>query len=541
MVRVWFVLCLLIVLHSGSFATEKVYFGLFRQDMPQRVDKLHAFQRDYGYTPSLIMWYLDWQQPFPTADCQMVRDYGAVPHIVWEPWVWGEDASTVFSEILSGKWDSYIKTWAAGIKNYRDSIFIRFAHEFNIEGYPWCIVHDKDKTCDIYIKTFRYVVDLVRREGGTNAKWVWCPMNYSTPPEDWNDYVLAYPGDDYVDWIGIDGYNWGKSMTWSFWQTFEELFQEPVRVLSQKFPTKPIMVAEFSADSSGGDKANWITNIPAYLKTTLKNIKAINWFDIRKEADWRIASTPETSESFKKMLRDPIFTVKSPPIDRVMVNYIVDPRKRSIPIYYAKQSKIMDGRLDDWGDNLFSIMGDFSDVSVGAPSWLGVRDLSGRIQLNWDKTNLYFAAYVVDDVPFKTNKRDGDVWNGDAIELCLGLNPSANAMRTAYNDQDFQIGLSPGNYRYIRPILWSWQLGQMPDGAEIFVQPHKIGYTIEAKIPWGSLCSYYPKVGDVIGFTCALDDADSSYARETQVMFCGNYLFYKDPSGWGSATFVKDR
>ncbi len=543
-----FVLLLVLGLGIYAFAVKlnpkqeklEVFFGIFREGAPRNMELIKNFESTYSFRPQIIMWYLDWNQKFPVEDCMKVLQYGAIPHIVWEPWIWGDFNAIKINNIINGEWDDYIKTWAKEIKRFQYPIFIRFAHEFNIDGYPWCLIHN-NKDPQLYIKMFRYVVDIFRKEGAYNALFVWCPMNYSHPNEAWNDYLKAYPGDDYVDWIGIDGYNWGTSQDWSQWLTFEELFKEPIRKLSKNFPTKPIMIAEFASAPQGGDKAKWILDIPEFIKSTLKPIKAIHWFDLKKEADWRIVAPPTAGTAFKYMIHDPLFKVVNlDGITNLEATSLNAPPKKIVSFFYATTPKIIDGKLTDWDPKNFITLNKIDYVSAGANNWAGPIDLSVRTSYAWDELYLYAIFDVTDDIPFNNNKKDGDIWDADTVEICISLNPADNVNRTKFSKTDFQLGFSTGDYQTIAPSTWIWKLNKPISNADLVVKP-KVneqnivnGYILEVRIPWKSLANYTPKKGDKLSFTFAVDDSDKTKHREKQMLLNGDYLFYEDPSVWGT-------
>ena len=518
-----------------------VLFGLFREGASRNMRKIEKFEQLYSIRPSSIMWYLDWKQPFPLEACKRVRDYGAIPHIVWEPWVWGEpDAPISLQLIIDGYWDDWIRRWARGVAQYQDPIFIRYAHEFNIEGYPWCTVHN-GRSSDQYIAAWRHVVDIYREEGAHNALFVWSPMNRSFPEEPWNDYMKAYPGDDYVDWIGIDGYNWGASRKWSQWLTLEQLFYEPVRRISRAFPTKPIMIAEFGSAESGGSKAKWIADMGLYLKTSLKQVKGIYWFDLGKETDWHIASSLASSRAFRQAMQDPVFLVDNGEAwANVSVNYTHHPRARNIQTAkFTRKEKYIDGYASDWPNNYHKIQA-IDNVASGVAQWDGVADISGRFQLAWDHQFLYVIAIIRDDVPFTNHKRNRDIWDGDAVEIVLGLDPNADPRRTRFGTMDFQIGITPGNRRDTQPMVWIWQIDKQPAYSYAKGQETEDGYSLEAKIPWQDLGDFIPQPGKTLDFDIALDDADTDH-RDVQVVLFGDASFYKDPSVWGKIRLVGEK
>ena len=108
--------------------------------------------------------------------------------------------------------------------------------------------------------------------GATNTTWVWCP-NLSYPGS--QDLQSLYPGDDYVDWTGLDGYNFNAPWT-SFADLFRSTYQEITTTIA---PSKPVMIAEVASTETGGSKAAWISAMFTSLKTEFPKIRALQWFD----------------------------------------------------------------------------------------------------------------------------------------------------------------------------------------------------------------------------------------------------------------------
>ncbi len=109
-----------------------------------------------------------------------VYNYGAVPHIVWEPWIWGDEEKIKLDNIINGEWDEYMKNGRRMPTLSGKPIFIRWGHEFNMEKYPWGIVNN-GKDPQKYVKAFRHVHDIFTKAGATNIKWIWCFNNYPIP------------------------------------------------------------------------------------------------------------------------------------------------------------------------------------------------------------------------------------------------------------------------------------------------------------------------------------------------------------------------
>lgn len=515
-------------------AAEKqtVFTGVFREGAPRNMNYIKQYEQQAGSKPAMIMWYQDWEQVFPKEDCQKVAEYGATPHIVWEPWYWGDHGKVTLNDIIEGKWDEYIHGWAKGAKEYGKPLLLRVAHEYNIDGYPWGIVNN-DKNPETYIKAYKHIVDIFKKEKASNAKFVWCFMNYSYPNESWNDWEKAYPGDGYVDWIGIDGYNWGTTQSWSEWQVFKYLFREQARKCRQLWPSKPIMVAEFGCAEQGGDKAAWIKEVPKYLATSMRDINAIVWFDVKKETDWRINSSAKSLAAYKEIMKNPLFSSSSAALAALTISPEKNERRTAFALK-AKKPLVIDGNLSDWNKASPIVMKDATFFKEGL-DWGGPTDLSGTIYLMWDEQYLYLAAEVADKNPLMNKRINQDVWNGDAIEMVLGLD-QGDPKRNVFGKGDYQFGFSTGDGKTTKPQIWNWQRNRSPRGGEISVKKvaKPNGYALEAKVPLDFfLNGFKPAVGRKIDFDIALDDADLSGQREKQLIWNGDFYFYKDPSVWG--------
>ena len=204
----------------------------------------------------------------------------------WSSWHLGGSANQPdfkLSTIYTGSHDDYIRQWALDAKAWGHPFFLRFDWEMNGNWkFPWSEQLNGNQPGD-YIKAWQHVHNIFTQNGVTNVTWVWCP-NIS------GDTTLPmgslYPGDAYVDWICLDGYNkynvWlgfhtvftGSGINWLF-NSYEEILAVA--------PNKPLMLGEtasLEAGDGGSQKAAWITD--AYLNqlpTNFPKIKAVVWFN----------------------------------------------------------------------------------------------------------------------------------------------------------------------------------------------------------------------------------------------------------------------
>jgi hypothetical protein len=518
-------------------------YGIFMSNRPINLYRTNKFEIETGKKAAMIMFYMDWRGNFPKSDCQSIVDYGAIPHVTWEPWIIGEDV-LYLDNILNGEWDTYIKQWAQDAKDFGYPFFLRVGHEMNGNWYPWSGAQN-GKDPDKYIAAYRHIHDIFSKVGADNAIWIWCPMDTEVPHSKWNHYTNYYPGNEYVDWIGLDGYNWGNTQSWARWVSFKKIFKRRYDEIVQKYPKKPIMIGEFASAQKGGDKAQWILDTFNVIQQEFPELKAIVWFNINKECDWRINSSQESLSAFKQAIKDPYYGSNPESFSKLIKGFRLPAEattnlskmqrmQADLPSITANRpfsEVIIDGDLSEWSHVKPVTLDDEASVDLGVDDWQGVSDLSARIYLMWDEAYLYLAVMVKDDKPLKNIKSRGEVWNGDGIEIAIGTNPDADPNRTSFDNGDYQIcfAVRPGNGN------WSFTLQRPIEAIEtklIELKDDLEGYIMESKIPWSEL-NFKPQAGMELKFNIALNDADKTQTRETQMVLSGYQDFYEDPSQWG--------
>jgi beta-mannanase len=262
-------------------------------------EKILHFERQIGRQLAIDMRYYGLNHAFPSDLDRWSADSGRVPLVTWEPF------NTTLQAFIDGRHDALIRARARDVRAFGSPIFLRFAHEMNGDWYPWSGVHNHDRKQtngpDKYVAAWRRVHDLFAAEGATNVVWVWSPNAGSVPHQTthpWNDWKRYYPGDGYVDWVAVDGYNWGTTQSWSSWTSFETIFRP---VYDDYAERKPIMIGEFASTEHGGDKAEWIADLLPTIRDRFPSIAAIVWFQVNKETDWRADSSPASLDAFRAL------------------------------------------------------------------------------------------------------------------------------------------------------------------------------------------------------------------------------------------------
>ena len=283
------------------------------------------FESLIGRKAASVLWYNSWDDPFPASDCELARRSQVIPHLTWELYWPSRNLSntrqcrsneTGLEQVLAGQYDAYIDQFARDAKAWGGEILLRFLHEFNGDWYTWGGAKNGGGNSgpQKVRRVWRYVVDRFRRIGATNVKWMWCPHGVAIDrsEEDWNELGNYWPGAEYVDWFGMDGYNWYPQDPWGHsrpYQSFDDCFSD-VYARLLRLALKPVIIAEFaSGEFSRGEmnKAAWITETFARMKADYAWVKMFTWFNIRKELDWRVDSSPAALQAFRTAMADPYF------------------------------------------------------------------------------------------------------------------------------------------------------------------------------------------------------------------------------------------
>ncbi len=253
---------------------------------------LAATDARIGRQPAVHLSYFGWNEDWTT---EVPADFaaGRIPLVNWEPDT--GNGAVDFDAIVRGDFDALIDARARASKDLGHKFFLDFAAEMNgDEGWGG---HDPSR----YIAAWRRIHDRFVAAGANNVVWVWAANVTDVPggPET----MAYYPGDAYVDWTGVDGYNWGTSDPDFEWQSFKAVFADIYPKLAAR--GKPIFIGEMAADEVGGSKAEWIGAIVATLANDYPLIKAFVWFDIEKERHWQIDSSPAAQAAYRQMANDP--------------------------------------------------------------------------------------------------------------------------------------------------------------------------------------------------------------------------------------------
>jgi hypothetical protein len=302
----------------GSEPARPLVLGVNTAGLTERPGRaIDRFAEQVGRPPRLVMYYRDWapEQAHALVTPRILRAIvarGALPMITWLPRLGSGDPvhqpEYAPAEIAAGAHDAFIRRAAQEAAAYRRPLLVRFAHEMNGSWSPWGAAVDGNTPAD-YVAMWRHVVAIFREEGARNVRWVWSPNVYDPQaPAGARSAPFGpfFPGSHWVDYLALDGYNWGD-LNGQGWRSFAEVFAGSYEALVG-LAQKPVMIAETASSEAGGDKASWIRQIPATLRSQMPRVRALVWFDREKEADWTVSSSRASLLAFRAIAQSRLFS-----------------------------------------------------------------------------------------------------------------------------------------------------------------------------------------------------------------------------------------
>ena len=285
---------------AGAPAQSPIQLGVYLPGGGGNASTLDDYSNLVGRKPDIFLVFRDMSGPLLySSEASNLRARGETPMVTLEPYTSNGVAS--FADIAAGKYDSFFREEADGVRGLGMTVMIRFAHEMNLLSSDWG-PNKAGNTGNNYVEAWRHIVTIFRQEGAGNVQWVWAPnVDYGGRP-----FSQFYPGDEWVDYVGLDGYNWGTSEGDSF-AGFSKIFASSYATISQ-LSSKPLIISETASSEVGGSKAAWIeeaffTTIPQQMP----RVSAVIWFNEDKERDWPVDSSQSSLAAYRKVVASSLY------------------------------------------------------------------------------------------------------------------------------------------------------------------------------------------------------------------------------------------
>jgi mannan endo-1,4-beta-mannosidase len=263
------------------------YFGVYEPNAPQTYAGVNKFARAVGRQPNLVSYYSGWGETFQRRFAETAARHGAKTIVQMDP------TNISLTQIADGAYDaSYLRPFAKSVAAFGQPVVISFGHEMNGFWYTWGYHHSSPAS---FIAAWRHIVNLFNHEHANNVTWLWQVNSDSKatgPVRRW------WPGAKYVNWIGVSGYYWRVSDTFSF------IF-EPVVADVRRFSQDPVLIAETGVGPFPG-RSHGIINLFTGLRS--QHYLGLVWFNrdshggLFKGEDWRLRNKSAALATFRAAL-----------------------------------------------------------------------------------------------------------------------------------------------------------------------------------------------------------------------------------------------
>jgi hypothetical protein len=264
------------------------YVGIIASQMPHSYAPAESFQAATGAKVGIVAYYSSWPEGFQSQFAETAWEHGSTTMVDIDP----PDGENAMTQIADGKYDWYLNDFAQTVRDFGHKVIINFGHEVNGSWFAYGYKHVQPAT---FVAAFRHVHNVFAAAGARNVTWMWdvnVPVGSQTGP-----IAQFYPGDAYVNWVGIDGYDWQAK------RTFSEVFGSMITQVRQ-ITSRPILIAETSVlpgPNAVMQVTSWLHGIEA------DNLLGLVWFDVNKTHaqhttdthDWKLEDDPPALAAFR--------------------------------------------------------------------------------------------------------------------------------------------------------------------------------------------------------------------------------------------------
>lgn len=301
------------IFYEKYFSEEAdLTWGIFEPDTAGfDYTMLDYYEKYYDYEFPILLNYSEFDNTYKHPNLkqrlEIAYEHGSVLELTLQT-SWQENGNMIY-DILDGQYDEFLRDYAQVVADFEHPVLFRLGNEMNGDWCPYSSYNTARDT-SMYKEFYKYVYSFFEEVEAQNVIWIWNPNCVSFPDFNWNNEMMYYPGDKYVDIVGMTAYNTGTyySSMGETWTEFDELYENLYYEYCSKFE-QPLMITEFSSASVGGDKNQWVIDMFNTIED-YERIKVAVWWDgCDWDKDGNIArsyfmdDTPFLLETFKKYLK----------------------------------------------------------------------------------------------------------------------------------------------------------------------------------------------------------------------------------------------
>ena len=279
--------------------------------------KVSDFEKLIDKKLAIVNIYTDWTNltnPLLLNDLQKLSDEKWTPMISSNPLFFDKcpkENKSLYETIASGRCDTFLKEASLTLAKYEKPIMLRFAWEMNLPNMYWSTQKLESTPAD-FVNAWRHFYK-ISKENAPNVLWV---LSFNTTNSVTTPYKELFPGDEFVDWVAIDGYNWGNSHPWGGWASFDGTFRASYNELIA-LTKKPVMLSEVNSAPTGGNKTSWLTDmLEKQIPDNYKQVGALIFFNENKNegesVDWRLEKSGDYVTAVKQGLTNKLYVSSFP-------------------------------------------------------------------------------------------------------------------------------------------------------------------------------------------------------------------------------------
>ncbi|OQY91349.1 MAG: hypothetical protein B6D38_01730 [Anaerolineae bacterium UTCFX1] len=304
--------------------------GYTGEESDLALDDLHSYEEAAGKKAVWVYFSHNWYEgrAFPLQTATWIREAGSIPFIRLmlrssaEQDV--EEPIFTLQAIIDGQFNADLHGWCAAARDFETSLLVEYGTEVNGEWFSWNGVwNGGDATSgygdpnepdgpERFRDAYRHIVKICRDEGAENITWVFHLNAEDWPQENWNAFENYYPGDEYIDWIGISNYG-AQTPQDDYCDEFRLAMDAVYQRVDSLTPDKPIFIAEF-----GVTKNNPLCDQAEWARSALTDITSFRWARIIAFSWWnewwqnddnpandttmRLQDNPELSSVFQELV-----------------------------------------------------------------------------------------------------------------------------------------------------------------------------------------------------------------------------------------------
>lgn len=247
-----------------------------------------------NHPPSYVLYFRDLKRGYQAHTLKKLQERGLTAVISLELCIWGRCDKNFLKDILSGEYDAFFKTWGEEARKHGVPFLLRFGFEMNGDWFSW------GEQPESFVRAWKRAYDLMEGpDGNPYIDWVFSPNVLWGKRSFESDFKPYYPGDNYVDIVGLDGYNFGNDHSpYHSWRSYDQIFDKSLAAIARF--DKPLIITEIGS-AHGPEKAEWMSD--ALKKMTAdERVEAFIYFNYDKrsenEPNWRIDSDEQSLNTF---------------------------------------------------------------------------------------------------------------------------------------------------------------------------------------------------------------------------------------------------